>query len=187
MRLNSICCLRKGIVVATESSGLHRTVLLAAFLAAFAAVPATAAAQPTDGSTGVDVEVTTAITLTGPTAEFTLRGMPGATITGPNAVVLNVETNNIAGYLVTVQSRTPAMVANAPGNADAVPIGALAVRESGTDSFAPLSVTAPVTVHSQPVASEEGGDDLSNDFRMVFPFVHEDVYTAALDYVATTL
>jgi hypothetical protein len=139
------------------------------------------------GTTGAVVEVTSAITLTGLTGDFSLTGMPGATVSDRTAVRMNVETNNVAGYLVMVRSQTPTMRPATSGNTDTVPIGALAVRGSGTDFLTPLSATDPVTVHSRPDPSEAGGDDLSDDYRAVIPFVRDDTYTATLDYVATTL
>jgi hypothetical protein len=149
------------------------------------------AAQPStdnnDGTTGAVVEVTSAITLTGLNGDFSLTGMPGATVSDRAAVRMNVETNNVAGYLVTVQSQTPTMRPATSGNTDTIPIGALAVRGSGTDFLTPLSATDPVTVHNEPDPSAAGGDDLTDDYQAVIPFVSNDVYTATLDYVATTL
>jgi large repetitive protein len=149
-----------------------------------AAQPST---EPDGGTTGAAVEVTSAITLTGLGGEFFLTGMPGATVSDRAAVRMNVETNNVAGYLVTVQSGTPTMLPATTGNTDTVPIGSLSVRGSGTDFLTPLSATDPVTVHSKPDPSAAGGDDLSDDYQVVIPFVSDDFYTATLDYVATTL
>ena len=168
-----------------------RGFLGAATVAALAGVMSgTAAAVPgeTDvGTTTANVGVDTAIALTGLTPDFTLSGVPGATVTGLGAVVLTVETNNLAGYAVTVQSQTLTMTAGALGNDDSVPIGALSVRETGTTTYTPLSSTETVTVHTQATRSEEDGDSLSNDYQVVIPFVNEDTYSATLDYIATTL
>lgn len=152
----------------------------------------TVAASAATGDTSTDttvakVQVTTAIALTGLTPEFTLVGLPGATVTGNGEVTMNVATNNLAGYSVTVQSRTSTLVATAPGNLDSIPIGALSVRETNVTGFTAMSELVPATVHSQTTRSAQGGDTISNDYQVVIPFVNEDTYTATLDYIATTL
>jgi hypothetical protein len=150
----------------------------------------TAAAAPGDTSTGTtnaNVEVSSVIALTALTPDFRLTGLPGATVTGAGAVTFTVETNNLAGYAVTVQSQTPTMTAGTPGNTDSIPIGALSVRETGTTPFTSVSGTGAVTVHTQATRSAQAGDALSNDYEVVIPFVNEDTYSATLDYIATTL
>jgi hypothetical protein len=164
----------------------------AALAAGLAAVlmPGPASAQPDDtssGTTEATIEVQTAIALTGLTSGFTLTGVPGATVTGLSVVTFTVETNNFAGYAITVQSRTAALEPGTVANPDSIPIGALSVRETGATTFTPLSSTTTVTVHTQAVRSDEGGDDLSNDYQVVIPFVNEDTYATTLDYVAATL
>ena len=140
-----------------------------------------------DDTTIANVQVTTAIVLSGLTPQFTLVGIPGATVLGNGEVTMNVETNNLAGYAVTVQATTPTLVATAAGNGDSIPIGALSVRETNVSGFTAMSDIVPATVHSQSVRSAQGGDDISNDYQVVIPFVNEDTYTATLDYIATTL
>ena len=137
------------------------------------------------GSTDGHVEVSTAISLTGLTSAFTLSGAPGDTITGTGAVDFNVRTNNISGYTVTVQAATATLVAATSGNTDSIPIGALSVRE-GTNVFVPLSNTSSVTVHDQDTESAELGDALTNDYRVVIPFVNSDTYTVTINYIAST-
>lgn len=144
------------------------------------------AASDTD-TTDAHVQVDSSIVLTGLTSEFTLTGIPGATVAGLSVVGFNVETNNFAGYNVTVQSQTPTMVGDLPSNTDSIPIGALKVRETGTTPYTAVSGTSPVTVHTQAMRSDEGGDDLSNDYSVAIPFVNQDTYTATLDYIAATL
>lgn len=148
-------------------------------------------AAPGDTSTDTvlaNVGVTSAITLSGLTPAFTLNGLPGATVAGPAAVTMLVETNNIAGYSVTVQAADNELLpADTTANTDVIPIGALSVRETGTTSYTALSDTNPVTVHTQATRSASGGDAISNDYQVVIPFVNADLYTATLDYVATTL
>lgn len=77
MKLKSINHLRRDAAVA----------VLVALTTVMTAVPA--GAQPT----GVDVAVATAITLTGPAGQVGPQGTP---------VTFTVETNNVAGYVVTV-------------------------------------------------------------------------------------
>ncbi len=155
---------------------------------ALGTVPASAdTGQTSDGSTTANVEVGSAIKLTGLTSSFTLTGLPGETTTdGGGAVTYNVETNNQAGYAVTVKSDSSTMDP-ANGGGDTIPIADLTIRESGTTPYTPLSSTGTVTVHSQDTRSAEEGDSLSNDFQMDVPFVNADTYSATLNYVATTL
>ena len=146
-----------------------------------------ASAASDTGSTDAHVQVNSSIVLSGLTDEFTLTGIPGATVPGLGVVDFNVETNNFAGYNVTVQSRTSTMVGDLPLNADSIPIGALSVRENDTIPYTAVSSASPVTVHTQATRSAEGGDDLSNDYSVAIPFVNQDTYTATLDYIAATL
>jgi hypothetical protein len=168
------------------------TLLGAALAVAFiGATPGLASALPgdhADGTTVANVGVEAGITLTGLTPSFLLTGTPGQTVTADGAVTFNVETNNVAGYGVTVQSATPTMVpADAVTNTDVIQISDLTVRETATSTFTPVSDVAVVTVHSQAERSANGGDDLSNDYEMNIPVVNADTYAATLDYVATTL
>jgi hypothetical protein len=158
--------------------------LVATAILAGGTLPATAAED--GGSTIGHVEVSNTISLNGLTAEFTLTGLPGATVSQAGAVAFNVETNNLAGYNVTVQSATTTLVADTPANTDAIPIGALSVSELGVD-FTPISATTPFVVHTQATRSVEGGDDLTNDYSVDIPFVNTDTYTVTLNYIATTL
>jgi hypothetical protein len=152
----------------------------------FGAMGAPAGAISDAGTTTANVGVESGITLTGLTASFTLSGTPGATVTGDGVVEFNVETNNVAGYAVTVQSQSEAMVPTLPGNTDTIPIAALTVRE-GSDDYQDVSEADPVTVHTQDGRSLDGGDSLSNDYQIRVPVVNADTYSATLDYVATTL
>jgi hypothetical protein len=143
-----------------------------------------AASAAPGGSTVANVGVDSGITMTGLTPSFLLTGTPGQTVTGLNEVTFNVETNNPTGYSVTVQSQTASMAPAGAGNLDTIPIAALTVRESNSTLFTPLS-TGTVTVHTQAGRSANGGDALSNDFRIRIPVVNADTYSATLDYVAT--
>ena len=165
-----------------------RVLVGAVAIAAFAVASAGSAAAVEDSdTTDANVLVGSAITLTDLTPNFELSGMPGATVAGLAAVTYTVETNNAAGYSVTVQSQTPTMVANAVGNTDSIPIAALTAREAGIGAYTALSSAVALPVHSQATRSAEGGDDLATDFQIVIPFVNSDTYTATLDYVAATL
>ncbi len=174
---------RCGRLILRSAVGAGAVALLAVGLAGTAS-----AAEDTD-STDANVAVASSIVLSGLTTDFTLSGIPGATVAGPAAVIFNVETNNLAGYAVTVQSQTATMEATAAGNVDSIPIGALSVRETGTTPYFPVSEDPleTVTVHTQATRSAEFGDNLSNDYSVDIPFVNQDTYTATLDYVAATL
>jgi hypothetical protein len=158
-------------------------------VAAMSGTAFAATGETATGSTDAHVQVDSAIALTGLTANFTLTGLPGATVTGVGAVTMNVQTNNFAGYAVTVESATPTMVGarGTVANPNSIPIGALSVRKTGTTPYTAISNTATVTVGGQSTRSIEAGDAISNDYQVAIPFVNEDVYTATLDYIATTL
>ncbi len=152
----------------------------------------TASAAEDDGTVDGNVVVGSSIVLSGLTPSFTLTGIPGATVEGLGVVDYNVETNNLAGYAVTVQSQTDTMLATAAGNLDSIPIGALSARDGGVGTFTYVPVAdstslVGTTVHTQATRSAENGDALSTDFQVDIPFVNSDTYTATLDYVAATL
>lgn len=164
-----------------------------AVMALVGTMAGTAAAAPGDTSTDTtiaNVQVAGAIVLSGLTPDFTLVGLPGATVGSNAAVTMNVSTNNAAGYSVTVQAGTATMTPATVGNPDSIPIGDLHVRESAAGTpgaFTQISNTAPVIVHTQAVRSALGGDTISNDYEVVIPFVNTDTYSATLTYIATTL
>jgi len=150
------------------------------------AVPGATSSDTTDAH----VQVAGAILMSGLTANFTLAGLPGATVPGPGAVTMTVATNNLAGYDVTVQSATETLRPATPlTNPDSIPIAALSVRETGATAYTRLAGPSggAVTVHTQGVRSAIGGDHLSNDYSVDIPFVNTDTYTATLNYIATTL
>src|SRR5580698_6843576 len=151
------------------------------------AMAGSASASTSGGSTTANVGVSPGITLTGLTSSFLLSGSPGATVSGAGVVNYNVETNNVAGYTVSVQSVGDTLQPTTGGNTDFIPIGSLTVRASGPGAYLPLSNTSPQIVHSQNNRSLNGGDNLSNDFQIRIPVVNADTYTATLDYVASTL
>lgn len=145
---------------------------------------ALAASDP--GTTIANVAVGSAITLSNLTPSFTLSGNPCQTDTDIGAVTMNVETNNATGYNVTVQAENADMVGT-NGNTDVIPVTDLLVRETGATDFMPSSSTTPVTVHNQDTRSvANDGDNLSNDYQITIPNVHNDTYSVTLDYVATT-
>jgi hypothetical protein len=137
------------------------------------------------GSTVGNVDVQSSIVLSNLTEGFTLTGIPRDTVTGVDAVSMNVETNNLAGYNVTVQSASSVLAPHTSGNPDSIPIADLGVRESGTGSFTPVSDSSTVTVHNQDTRSAQGGDTVNNDYQVAIPFVNQDVYSTTLDYIAT--
>jgi hypothetical protein len=149
-----------------------------------------ASATPGDtsgGTTTADVVVGSAIALTGLTPSFTLTGLPGSTVSTSPSVSFNVQTNNFGGYAVTVQSEAPTLTPAIGTNPDSIPIEDLSVRESGTDTFTPLSDLTTVTVHTQATRSAQDGDSLANDYQVAVPFVNQDSYHAVLNYIATAL
>jgi hypothetical protein len=164
-----------------------RTVLTTATAAAFiglAGVSASAAPGDDSADTVVaNVGVNSSITLSGLTGQFTLNGLPGDTVAEEDAVSFNVNSNNVGGYNVTVQSETATLAANT----DAIPIGALGVRTAGAAAYTPVSSTAPFIINTKAARSAAGGDDYSHDYTVDIPFVADDTYTATLDYVATAL
>jgi hypothetical protein len=163
-------------------------VALAVTVAGGVAAPGSVALADDDsGITVANVAVPLGITLTGLTQSFTLAGSPGTTVTEIGSVTFNVETNNPAGYVVTVISESPVLAPQTQDNPDSIPVDVVTVRETGGATFSPLSDAAPVVVHTQSARSADGGDDLSNDYRLRVPVVNEDTYSATLDYIATTL
>jgi hypothetical protein len=155
--------------------------------ALFSAVAGSASAASSSGSTTANVAVQSGIALTGLTPSFTLTGAPGTVATDAGAVGFNVETNDVAGYAVTVQAAATTLAPTAVGNTDSIPISLLGVRQSGTGVYLPISSTVPVLVHTQTSRSANGGDNLSNDYQITIPVVNPDTYTATLNYVATAL
>jgi hypothetical protein len=165
------------------------TVLLTSGLAisGLAAMAGPASAQTSSGqSTTAHVSVNPGITMTGLTSSFLLSGAPGATITLPTAVSYNVETNNVAGYAVTVESVGATMIGTG-ANVDTIPIADLTARDSGAGTYSALSNAAATTVHTQATRSANGGDNLSTDYQIRIPVVNADTYSATLNYVASTL
>ena len=130
-----------------------------------------ASAQASDsGATDAKVEVQSSIVLSGLTPSFMLSGIPGSTPEGLSAVTFNVETNNSAGYAVTVQSQD-ALMAGSAGNTETIAIGALSVKESAgavnsTNAAYKVVTTGAQQVHTQATKSADGGDLLSNDFKV---------------------
>lgn len=163
------------------------TATAAAILGA-AAMPASAAPGPTaSDTTRANVVVQSAIALSVDTAAFTLTGVPGTTV-GPEDVEMTVETNNLAGYAVTVLSDSATLDPAASTNPDTIPIANLHVREAGSTGFTPLSVVVPVTVGGSDTRSADvNGDVITNEFEVDIPFVNADTYSTTLTYTATTL
>lgn len=145
-----------------------------------------ALAASSNGSTTARVSVNSTITLSALPASFTLTGDPGATVTSNGAVTMNVLTNNLLGYTVTVQAAA-ATLTGSVGNTDTIPIASLQVRETGGAVFTPVSNLLATLVHSQLTRSGASGDTISNDYQVIIPFVNADVYTVTLNYVASTL
>jgi hypothetical protein len=139
------------------------------------------------GNTTANAVVNSSITLSGLTPSFTLTGDPSTTVTQNAAVTMNVFTNNLTGYNVTVQAAAAAMTGSVGSNTDSIPVGDLKVRETGGALFLPLSDLAPIVVHAQISRSGSSGDTISNDYQIAFPFVNADTYSVTLNYLASTI
>ena len=168
------------------SLGIVATAAIALFLGGMGA---TASAAQTSGEpTTANAVVSTGITMTGITSNVTLTGAPGATVTSAVPVAYNVETNNVAGYAVTVGATAATLLPPLPlVNTDSIPITALTIREGSTGNYTPLSSSTPVPVHTQHGRSVDQGDLWSTSFEMRIPTVNADTYSTTLNYVATTL
>jgi hypothetical protein len=166
-----------------------KLVVLGATGALAAAAMGGSASAATDGhGTTANVNVTSSISLTINTGNFTLTGVPGATVAANAQVTSHVVTNNQAGYSVTVASATETMLPADPvANTDAIPIAALSMRTTGATPYTALSTTARAIHGSSTRSVAAPGDPYSDDFQVVIPFVNSDTYSATLDYVATTL
>jgi hypothetical protein len=145
-----------------------------------------ATAATSNGTTTANAVVSSSITLSGLTNAFTLTGAPGVTATTTTPVTMNVKTNQLTGYTVTVQANAAIMTGATTGNTDTIPVSALTVRETGSTPYLPLSSTVPVLVHTSATKSATNGDTINNDYAMTVPFVNADTYSVALTYVAAT-
>lgn len=161
------------------------SVLVITGLAVASSGGAPALASTSSGSTTANVTVLSSITLSGLTSSFTLTGNIGTTQTQNGAVTMNVLTNNLTGYNVTVQSAS-ATLAGSGGNPDSIPIANLKVRETGGVAFVAVSNLLPFVVHAQITPSAGAGDSVSNDYQVVIPNVRADTYSVTLNYVAST-
>jgi len=149
-------------------------------------VGSTCAADSVDaGCTTSTAIAARTITLTDLTSSFTLAGLPNSTVGSDGTVTMTVTTNSTGGYLVTVQATTAALTGATAGNTTTIPIGLLGVRETGTQSFFPLSADTPLTVHQQDTPSASGGDAVSNDYQIEIPAVPSDTYSTTLDYIVS--
>lgn len=166
---------------------LGTAAVVAAAVIAFPATQALAApVASVPGTTSANVDVSTAIALTGLTPSFTLAGLPGDTPTVNGAVTMTVMSNNATGYNVTVQAAGPNLTDVAGDN---IPVTDLQVNNGfagGTSGWVPLSSTAAVQVFSQATPSGNSGDNIVNDYRLTIPTVPNGTYTGTLDYVAST-
>jgi hypothetical protein len=179
----------------TTGSGTRRqtprlvrgSIVATALAVAAVGMSAGSASADPDGDTTANAVVQSGITLTALTPAFTLTGTPGATVATTTPVTYNVETNNVTGYTVTVQSATATMLpADTVANPDTIPIGDLTVRESLTTAYTAVNATTGVIVHDQDGRSANGGDALSTDFQMRIPTVNADTYSVTLNYLAAT-
>jgi hypothetical protein len=155
------------------------TMIVGMGLASSAAMPAFG--QTVDDTTAT-VSVNSILTLSGLTDDFTLVGDPSTTAEDTGAVSMNVLTNNLTGYTVSVQAEADALTGATTGNGDTIPIGNLKTKNtSGT--YTGLSDTAALTVASSDAKTLELGDTVSNDYSVDIPWVNADTYSVTLNYV----
>ncbi|MET8335295.1 hypothetical protein ABZV14_13975 [Streptosporangium canum] len=148
----------------------------------------TAQADSDGDSTVANVIVDASIALTDLTPSFTLRGVPGETVTESGAVSMRMMTNNVAGYVVTVRPVSTALVGSIAGNDDVIPTSLLEIRGPGQgNGFTLPALGATMQVASSAVRSAPGGGIVGNDYRITIPPVRSDTYSGTLDYVVTTL
>jgi hypothetical protein len=160
--------------------------LLFAGLAIASSAGGAAMAASDTGNTTANVTVASTITLSSLTGSFTISGNPGATSTKTSAVSMNVLTNNLTGYQVTVKAASTTLTGST-GNTDTLPVTDLKVRESGGVTYAPLNAVTSAIVHSQLTRSGSSGDTITNDYQVDIPFVNADTYSVTLNYVASTI
>lgn len=162
------------------------TVAAIAMIAAGIGVAATSAFAASDSkTTTANVAVNSLITLSGLTPAFTLTGDPSATVTAGSAVTMNVTTNSLTGYNVSVQAAADHLQ-GAPSNTQTIPIGNLKVK-GDLATYTSVSNLTPFVVHAQATMSAASGDTLTNAYQVAIPFVPADTYSVQLNYVATAL
>jgi hypothetical protein len=155
------------------------TMVVGLGVASSAAVPAFG--QTVDDTTAT-VSVNSILTLSGLTEDFTLLGDPSTTAEDTGAVSMNVLTNNLTGYTVSVQADAASLTGATTGNSDTIPIANLKTKNtSGT--YTGLSDTAALTVASSDTKTLELGDTVSNDYSVDIPWVNADTYSVTLDYI----
>ena len=155
-----------------------------------AGLSATPARADTDaGTTTVNVEVSSGITLTGLTASFTLTGAPGSlATTGLTPVTMLITTNNSAGYNVTVQPDAASLTGAISGNTDTIATSDLEVDgPTQGGAYEPLDAAVPLVVYTKTSQSGPNGDTADNNFRVTVPAIRADTYSGSLDYIVTTL
>jgi hypothetical protein len=133
---------------------------------------------------GAHIGITSAITLSGLTADFTINASIVGTTLAADAVAYTVNTNNVGGYNVTVNSESPTLTAAQAGNTDTIPIASLGVRLAGAAAFTPMA-EAKYEITNKATRSAAGGDDYTNDFSITPGFVADGTYSTVLDYIAT--
>ncbi len=148
-------------------------------LASTAAVPALG---QTVGDTTANVSVNNILTLSGLTSSFTLTGDPSSTATQTGAVSMNVLTNNLTGYTVSVQAAAATLAGAATGNTDTIPIANLKTKNTSA-AYTALSNTAALTVASASTKTISTGTSVSNDYQVAIPWVNADTYSVTLNYV----
>ena len=78
---------------------------------------------------------------------------------------------------------TPTTANAEVANTDVIPVSSLEVLNTDA-TYAGLSTTVPVTVHTQAARSIEGGDALTASYQLTMPFVNADTYSGGLTFTA---
>lgn len=165
------------------------TAIAAVALTGFVGLAGSASAAPGD-SVDVSVEVGSVLDLVISTDDFELNGPAGATVDLTGAVAYTVTTNNNTGYSVTVEASADVLTgASTADGTDTIPVGAITVEQADSIVDGPQPIEGPtgdpVELHTQATRSLAAGDNFSNDYSIVIPFVTPDTYSVSLNYLAT--
>jgi len=143
---------------------------------------------PSEGAGTVTVVVDSSIQLSMTDSAISLQGLAGATgVTATdNQMAMNVKTNNITGYAVTVKAdQADLLPGDTTANTDKIPVSNIRVTNNDDAAKAALSDTAAAPVASKDSRSIEAGDAITATFDGDIPFVNSDTYTGTITFTAT--
>ena len=128
-----------------------------------------------DTPVNVSATVNSTISVSGITGSIALAGNPGTTATNANAEQYNVQTNNAAGYSVTVTPQANTL--QGPGN----PISNTNLAVNTGHFTVPAT---PLTVHSKSSPSAMNGDNLTDSWSLDIPQGQAaGSYTGSFSYI----